>query len=218
MLSSSAAVRCGQFEIEFFNSDRVNIEYNCDYEFIPKPFAIASNITVPAGGYTYQNLLASYIIGTQHTLSGTLAFQQGSLYGGTKRTLELRGGRTEFTTQFALEPSFSLNWVALPWGKFTTAVITERTTYTITPRMFVSALTQYSSSSHTFSTNARFRWEYRPGSELFVVYSDGRDTALDGFPPLVNRAFIVKINRLLRFKDSLQRRKIWGQTTRSSDL
>jgi hypothetical protein len=32
-----------------------------------------------------------------------------------------------------------------------------------------------------------------------IVYSDGRDTTLKGYPALVNRAFIVKINRLLRF-------------------
>ena len=49
------------------------------------------------------------------------------------------------------------------------------------------------------STNARFRWEYRPGSELFVVYNEERNT-LDAaaFPRLNNRAFIVKINRLFR--------------------
>ena len=182
----------------------MTIDYTRDYEFIPKPFAIASSVTVPAGGYTNQNLITSYVIGSQHRLSGIVFFQQGSLYGGDKRTLGLgggrdSGGRIELTPQLALEPNFSLNWVTLPWGKFTTSVIAERMTYTISPRMFVSALTQYSSSNHTLSTNARFRWEYRPGSELFVVYSDGRDTALDGFPPVVNRAFIIKINRLLRF-------------------
>ena len=37
------------------------------------------------------------------------------------------------------------------------------------------------------------------GSELFVVYSDGRDTVPKGFPQLLNRAFIVKMNRLSRF-------------------
>ncbi len=188
----------GQFGIEFFNSDRLTIDYSRDYEFIPRPFAIASNVTVPAGGYTYQNVVTSYSLGTQHKLSGNVSFQQGELYGGTKRTLGLNGGRAEITPQFTLEPSFSLNWVSLPWGDFTSSVITERTTYTISPRMFVSALTQYNSSSHTFSINARFRWEYRPGSEVFVVYSDGRDTALDGYP-VVNRAFVVKMNRLFRF-------------------
>ena len=35
--------------------------------------------------------------------------------------------------------------------------------------MFLSALLQYGSADRTFSSNLRFRWEYRPGSELFVV-------------------------------------------------
>jgi hypothetical protein len=50
-----------------------------------------------------------------------------------------------------------------------------------------------------FSSNFRFRWEYHPGSELFVVYTDERDTLKPGYPDLKNRAFVVKINRLFRF-------------------
>ena len=46
----------------------------------------------------------------------------------------------------------------------------------MTPRMFVAALVQHASSSHSLTTNLRFRWEYQPGSELFVVYTDGHDT------------------------------------------
>jgi hypothetical protein len=65
--------------------------------------------------------------------------------------------------------------------------------------MFASALLQYSSSDRAFSTNARFRWEYHPGSELFVVYTDERDTEGRGYPALENRAFVVKVNRLFRF-------------------
>ena len=34
-------------------------------------------------------------------------------------------------------------------------------------------------------SNARLRWEYRPGSELFVVYNEQRDTLAPGsFPEL----------------------------------
>ena len=55
------------------------------------------------------------------------------------------------------------------------------------------------SSDRTFSSNLRYRWEYRPGSELFVVYTDERDTLGAGFPILRNRAFVLKINRLFRF-------------------
>src|SRR5437867_8142203 len=42
-------------------------------------------------------------------------------------------------------------------------------------------------SNAALSSNIRFRWEYQPGSDLFFVYSDGRDTLGAGFPRLQNR-------------------------------
>ena len=69
----------------------------------------------------------------------------------------------------------------------------------MTPFMFVAALVQYQSDRRSLSTNLRFRWEYLPGSELFVVMNEERDTRPLGFPDLQNRSIIVKINRLFRF-------------------
>jgi hypothetical protein len=69
----------------------------------------------------------------------------------------------------------------------------------MTPFIFTSALLQYNSTNHTMAANVRLRWEYAPGSELFVVYNEERDTLAPRFPDLANRAFIVKVNRLLRF-------------------
>jgi len=58
---------------------------------------------------------------------------------------------------------------------------------------------QYSSADKVFSSNLRYRWEYSPGSELFVVYTDERDTTGAGYPALRNRAFVVKATRLFQF-------------------
>jgi hypothetical protein len=188
----------GQFQIEMLNGDGLTVDYARDYEFIPVAFQIATGVYVPVRGYTYQSLFTAYTLGVRRKLSGTLSYQQGQLYDGTKRTLGLSAGRLELSSQLALEPSISANWVDLPWGRFTTTVVSERTTFTINPRMFVSALVQYASASRTMSTNARLRWEYRPSSELFIVYSDGRDTTPAGFPVVMNRAFIIKITKLFR--------------------
>ena len=35
---------------------------------------------------------------------------------------------------------------------------------------------QYNSSTNLVSANVRLRWEYQPGSELFVVYNEERDS------------------------------------------
>jgi hypothetical protein len=84
-------------------------------------------------------------------------------------------------------------------GSFTTRLAGSRLTYTMTPRMFASALLQYNSGNNALAANVRLRWEYRPGSELFVVFNEQRDTLAAPFPALANRSLIVKINRLFRF-------------------
>ncbi len=87
----------------------------------------------------------------------------------------------------------------------TTTLYRTRADYGFTPLMFASALLQYSSSDRAYSNNLRFRWEYRPGSELFVVFTDEHDMTDPRFAlatqvlDLKNRALVVKINRLLRF-------------------
>jgi hypothetical protein len=107
--------------------------------------------------------------------------------------------------QFSFEPTISLNRFETPASTVTTRLYRTRADYAFSPLMFASALLQYSSSDRAFSSNLRFRWEYRPGSELFVVYTDERDTTSEllALPTTIrglkNRGFVVKINRLLRF-------------------
>ncbi|MSR36369.1 MAG: hypothetical protein EXR95_06960 [Gemmatimonadetes bacterium] len=93
----------------------------------------------------------------------------------------------------------SQNWVDLDEGSFTRQLATARVIFTPSAHSSFAGLVQYNSSSHSWSSNLRLRWEYAPGSDLFVVYSDGRDTNGDGFPDLLNRTLAVKATRALRF-------------------
>ena len=81
----------------------------------------------------------------------------------------------------------------------TDTIVGARSTFSMTPQMFIAALVQYSSSNTSLSTNLRFRWEYHPGSELFIVYTEGRSTVPPRGADLQNRGFVVKVNRLVRF-------------------
>ena len=195
----------GRFGVEFESSDQLTVEYTRSYEFLEQPFQIASDVTIPVGGYRFQDVLTSFEFGRQRRLSGTVSVQHGSFFSGDKTTVGFglgggtTSGRLELTPQFSMEPGLSLNWIDLPEGQFTTKLVTVRTTYTFTPLMFVSALLQYNSSNDSVSANLRLRWEYQPGSELFVVYNEQRDTLTPRFPELENRAFVIKINRLFRF-------------------
>ena len=188
------------FGTEFENSDRFSVDVQRSYELLVEPFAISSDVSIPVGGHGFQDYHASYSMGAQRKISGTFSLQRGEFFDGDITAIGYSRGRIEITPQLSIEPSISVNRIALPGGRFTTKLATTRFTYTFTPRMFFSGLLQYNSSRDALSTNLRLRWEYQPGSELFVVYNDQRDTGLGrSFPMLDNRAFIVKFTRLFRF-------------------
>ncbi len=189
----------GHFGIELENSDQVNLTATREYELLVVPFAIAKGVTIPAGGYGFTSGGASYSLGQQRRVSGTVSLEAGEFYDGTITALTLSGARVSVTHQLSVEPSLTIDRVRLPAGNFTTTLARARSDYAFTPRMFASALLQYSASDRVFSSNLRFRWEYRPGSELFAVYTDERDTEPRGLPGLRNRAVVLKVNRLFRF-------------------
>jgi hypothetical protein len=188
----------GEFDIEFQNSDKFVASYGGTYEFVPRPTEIVGLI-IPTGPYDYASTLVGYIFGQQRRLSGAVSVQTGSFYDGDKTSFSISQGRFNATPQLSIEPTYLGNWVHLPQGSSITHLVGSRITYTMSPTMFVSALLQYNTGASTVSSNIRLRWEYRPGSELFVVYNDQRDTLSPGFSELQNRAFIVKVNRLFRF-------------------
>ena len=195
----------GIFGIEFENSDRLSANYEHRYDFVPQEFNAAGVVPIPVGDYDYQSIFLSYAMGQQRRVSGTLSLWSGDYYHGTINAVGYQRGRVEITPQFSLEPGLSVNHISLPVeGTYTVPLVTSRVTYTFTPRMFFGGLIQYSPISDTISANLRLRWEYQPGSELFVVYNDQRDVADFSFgarrwPELQNRAFVIKFNRMFRF-------------------
>ena len=190
----------GSFRVDLQNGDQVTAQYVRNYDLVERAFTVSESdgLSIPFGAYDFRNVKGSYALGQQHRLAGTATLEVGSFYGGDKKTASFNG-RAEVTLPLTIEPNISLNWLNLPQGRFLTTLIGTRTTYTMTPRMFVSALVQYASTTTSLTANVRFRWEYRPGSELFVVYTEGRDTFPVRRIDLENRGLVVKINRLLRF-------------------
>ena len=200
----------GHFGVEFENSDQISIEATRDRELLVLPFTVpGSRVTIPQGSYTFGDVLALRAgsatprLGHRRGSGGAILRRHDSV--GDARHRRPCSGRITLLKQFSMEPTYSITRIDLPGGAFTTKLARVRVDYGFSPLMFASALLQYSSADRAFSSNLRFRWEYRPGSELFVVYTDERDTTADRLLTpttirgLKNRAFVVKVNRLLRF-------------------
>lgn len=183
---------------ELQSSDTWNVEYIYDFEFVPEEFSLPGDLTVPVGEYRFSTVVGRYTLGAHRRVAGDMTLAHGGFYDGTRTEAGYRG-RVEVRRNFAIEPGVSLNWLDLPQGRETATLLSARGTYSFNPSMWLAALVQYNSAGHLATANIRFRWEYRPGSDLFVVYSDGRDTLARGSERVLNRGFSVKMTRLLRF-------------------
>ena len=192
------------FQTEFESSDQLTFAATDNYELLLQPFTPpGADFTIPVGGYSFADYQVAYAIGQQRRINGQVALRRGDYFGGELTSLELSQGRIAVLPQMSVEPTVSFNWIDTPYGTFQSNLAVTRVNYAFNPRMFFSGLLQYNSADNSFSSNLRLRWEYSPGSELFVVYTDDRDVT-NGFRPdrgldLRNRGFVVKFNRLFRF-------------------
>jgi hypothetical protein len=195
--------RGGRFQVEFGNGDYFGLEYTDTFENLVEETEI-SGANIPTGGYSFQNVEASYLFGQQRPISGNVSVRGGRFYSGDILAAGISGGRIEVLPQLTLEPSLEFNWIDLPElqefkGQFNQHVARTRLTYSLSSRTFLSGLIQYNAGDETFSSNVRLRWEWAPGSELFLVYTEERSTdVFDRWSQLSNRGFVIKVNRLLR--------------------
>ena len=97
---------------------------------------------------------------------------------------------------------YSRNDVDLPAGDFVTQLASLRVDYAFSPTLSLRTLTQYNSSRDQWSTSARFRYTYRPGSDFYLVYDELRrdldaPAGLGALSEYRDRRLILKVSHLL---------------------
>ena len=191
-----------RFNTQFETSDQLSFTVNDNYELLAQPFSPAPSVTLPVGGYGFSDVEVGYSIGQQRRVNGQVSVKRGGYFSGEVTALTFRQGRVSVLPQMSVEPSVSFNWIDTPQGSFRTDLAMTRVNYAFNPRMFFGGLVQYNSANDTVSNNLRFRWEYSPGSEFFVVYTEEHTTdplRPDRMTDLQNRGLVIKFNRLFRF-------------------
>ena len=98
-------------------------------------------------------------------------------------------GTTNLSNHLSISSRFEVNRVRLPQGDFQTNTMSNRILYNFTTDLFIRGLVQWNSKQEFVGINALCNWRYRPGSDVFVVYSHVWDTQYGD-----------SLNRMLQFK------------------
>jgi hypothetical protein len=175
----------------------INAIYQRDLDVLDVPFQIQKNVTIPVGTYKFDEVTLTYNTNPARRIYERFSYNPMEFYGGTKQGLSGAVG-VRATRNLSSELTFARNDVKMPWGDFVSNLGILRVDYAVSPRATVRSLTQYNSLTHEVTNNFRFNFIYRPGSDIYVVYSDLQQTGLPQsvFTPS-DRQLVVKMNYLL---------------------
>jgi hypothetical protein len=167
------------------------------------PFAISENAGVPGGSYTFFRAGARYHVSHTSLVQLRPRFEVGSFYDGWQMTLNA-SPVWYVSKHLELSGSYIFNMIRFPdrdqeldvhIGRF-------RVETALNTKLVTSAFIQYNSVTRSLSTNNRFRYNFREGNDLWIVYNEGLNTDRYRLTPTLP----VTDNRtlLLKYTDTFQ--------------
>ena len=158
------------------------------FEDLDESFEIHEEIDIPAGEHDFTAYSFNFFTDEGRRLSSDGSIEMGNFWNGERFRLSV-DGTIKANSRFSLSADYEFNSVSLPQGDFKTNALSNRFLYTFTTDLFLRGLLQWNSKREVIGINALCNWRYRPGSDLYLVYSQAWDTEGHG-----------QLNRSLQFK------------------
>lgn len=188
------------FPIYIFFKDNSFVEYsiiptwqNINFDFAPL------GLFVPHDRYFYTRQFVRYNSDRSKKFSLSGKFEWGNFYNGHRETLT-SGIRYAPMPHLAVSADYEYNHlknIGMEEKKLETNLFTGGLRLALNPRVQLSTFYQYNSFNEQGRWNARFSWEYKPNSFIYLVYNNTKN---DGFEPVQdNIQFIGKLIFLKQF-------------------
>lgn len=168
--------------------DQVNTEITWHYEDIREALPLLGRTAIPPGQYEFIRGVAGYRMASSRLLRTRIEADFGSFYGGWRFTSSL-SPTWNISKHLELEGTYLYNLLSVPYEEDQFAVhlgqLKVRTA--LNTHLSTNAFVQFNSSAHTISTNIRFRYNFRDGNDLWIVYNKGMNTNRGRTDPMLPR-------------------------------
>jgi hypothetical protein len=183
------------FTLGLNSGEYFEILYTNQFDGLDFDFEIRPGIIIPAGDYSLDTLYLSGSTDDRRKLSGFVSASFGEYFDGDRQNysvfLSLR-----LSKHLKIHPGFTKEDINLPAGSFDANFAQTKIEYAISKKAFVNAFLQWNDDSEEISTNVRFNYEYRLGSDIYLVYNELRGTSGKG---VKERAIVLKLTKLWSF-------------------
>ncbi len=182
---------------EFESGDQVTVIIQKGENRPDEDFDLADTLNVLPGTYDATNVTAFLTASPSRPVTFQGRLTASAFYGGTLRSLSGTLGLAP-SPQIAVSLGHTRNRVDIPSGEFTADISSVRASYSFSTRLTTNLLVQYNSLDELFSVNFRLNFIHRPGSDLFLVFSEQRGEDVELWD-LLDRGVALKVTYLRRF-------------------
>ena len=186
-----------EIEFDFRDGSNLTVGTLSSFESVLDPFPI-SDVVIPAGEYWFHEATAMLRLPRADFVRGEFEASLGSFYDGTRVSLSVAPVWV-VSKYLELEAGYEVNRLDFAErGVGTTVQLGRlRVKTALNPKVSMSTFGQYNSATDLTSLNVRFRYHFREGTDLWIVYNEGlyndRDAGLGPRRPLSSgRALLVK--------------------------
>jgi len=168
-----------------------------NFDRLVKPFVLPHNVIIPPGEYEWNNFNTHTQISRSLPLSFHMDVVCCNYYNGTNVHVspDFRFRPSEY---FEMNISYDGQFIRLPGGNVNINVYTMDGLINFTPDMQFAVQAQYDNISQAFGFLGRYRWEFRPGSEILIAV--GQSALIPGTDFRFQQTTVsIRVGHTLRF-------------------
>ncbi|MDZ4702218.1 MAG: DUF5916 domain-containing protein [Rhodothermales bacterium] len=175
-----------EFEMLMKSGDMHTLQIETAYEDLREPVDFPENTLVPAGDYLYPSVQWEFRMRDGSLLRTNAQVTAGAFFDGWNVGIQAEP-TWNVSRLLELGATYQFNRVRFPerQEEFYVHLARVRAQLGFTTRMSLSTFLQYNTSTDSFTSNFRFRYNFREGSDLWLVYNEGRFTDRYAVTPIL---------------------------------
>ena len=178
----------------FQSDDSFRLQTQDIVDRLERPFEITEGVVLRPREYGYRQNFVEFEGSPKRPVGGRVRYSFGTFYSGRRRTFEATPA-FQPSPHVSFEVGYEHNEVTLPEGAFTADLVNARINLNLSNRLLTTALVQHDTETDRNLFYFRLNYIYRPGDDVFVVYSQSRQP---GAPQ--DRTLLVKATRSFDFR------------------
>ena len=182
--NEDGSVESGELEyktdLEWKSGMAVWMDFELDYEDLTEDEDFPEDTVIPAGSYTAFKAEGGFDMPSKSLFRTDFEWAFGGFFDGWRFDFGVKP-TWNVSRHLEMTSEYELNVVRFPKRDqgFNAHVIRLRTRAALNTRISLNAFVQYNSASDRVSTNIRFRYNFREGNDLWVVYNENLNTYRD---------------------------------------